>query len=113
MDTQATGWDVKWGNQSWTSDDTDLGKGYNYSYRAIGRANEFLAGMESGETTKSFASYKYLDGEAHALRAYFYMFLAENWGRVPMLATGETFITTPNKAAAETDDEMWDFIIET
>jgi hypothetical protein len=111
LDTQATGWDVKWGNQSWTSDDTDLGAGYNYSYRAIGRANEFLAGMESGETTKSFAAYKSLDGEAHALRAYFYMFLAENWGRVPMLATGETFITTPNKAAAETDDEMWDFII--
>lgn len=111
LDTQATGWDVKWGNQSWTSDDSDLGKGYNYSYRAIGRANEFLAGLEGNENTKSFASYKYLDGEARALRAYFYMFLAENWGRVPMLATGETFLTTPNKAAAETDDEMWDFII--
>lgn len=112
LDTQATGWDVKWANQSWTSDDGDLGKAYNYSYRAIGRANEFLAGLEGSDVAKNFAAYKYLDGEAHALRAYFYMFLAENWGRVPMLATGETFITTPNKAAAETDDEMWDFIIE-
>ncbi len=111
LDTQATGYDVNWCKQGWTSDDSDLGKGYTYSYRAIGRANDFLGGLET-EKGKEFASYKYLDGEAHALRAYFYMFLAENWGRVPMLATGEDFLNTPDKAAAETDDEMWDFIIE-
>jgi|SRR5574344_513835 hypothetical protein len=111
LDTQATGWDVKWGNQSWTSDDSDLGKGYNYAYRAIGRANEFLSGLEGSDVTKAFSTYKTLDGEAHALRAYFYMFLAENWGRVPMLATGENFLNTPDKAAAASDDEMWDFII--
>ena len=111
LDTQATGYDVNWCKQGWTSDDGDLGKSYNYSYRAIGRANDFLTGLESSDIAKNFKSYKYLDGEARALRAYFYMFLAENWGRVPMLANGETFINTPNKAAAETDDEMWDFII--
>lgn len=111
LDTQATGYDVQWGNQAWTSDDSELGKGYNYAYRAIGRANDFLLGMESSETAKAFPQYKSMVGEAQALRAYFYMFLAENWGRVPMLATGETFINTPDKAAAETDDEMWDFII--
>lgn len=111
LDTQATGYDVNWCKQGWTSDDADLGKSYNYSYRAIGRANDFLTGLESSDIAKNFKSYKYLDGEARALRAYFYMFLAENWGRVPMLANGETFINTPNKAAAETDDEMWDFII--
>ena len=113
LDTQCTGWDTKWCNQTWTGGDADLGKGYNYTYRAIGRANEFLAGLEKEENSyiKTLDCYKYLDGEARALRAYFYMFLAENWGRVPMLATGETFITTPNKAKADTDDEMWDFII--
>ena len=111
LDTQATGYDVNWCKQGWTSDDADLGKSFNYSYRAIGRANDFLSGLESSDIAKDFKSYKYLDGEARALRAYFYMFLAENWGRVPMLANGETFINTPNKAAAETDDEMWDFII--
>jgi hypothetical protein len=94
-----------------------LGKGYCYTYRAIGRANEFLAGLEKSGLDKSEAviktdGYRFLDGEARALRAYFYMFLAENWGRVPMLATGETFITTPNKAKADTDDETWNFIIE-
>ncbi len=116
LDTQCTGWDTKWCNQTWTGDDADLGKGYNYSYRAIGRANEFLAGLETSgldksEAVKASDGYRFLDGEAHALRAYFYMFLAQNWGRVPMLATGETFINTPNKAKAATDDETWDFII--
>ena len=108
LDTQCTGWDTKWCNQTWTGDDADLGKGYCYTYRAIGRANEFLAGLEKSGLDKSEAviktdGYRFLDGEARALRAYFYMFLAENWGRVPMLATGETFITTPNKAKADTD----------
>ena len=114
LDTQATGWDTKWCNQTWAADDADLGKGYCYAYRAIGRANEFLAGLEAEENgyIRQQPGYKYLDGEARALRAYFYMFLAENWGKVPMLATGETFINTPNKAAAETDDETWDFIID-
>lgn len=114
LDTQATGWDVQWGQQSWTADDSDLGRGYNYSYRAIGRANDFLGGLEDEHNTevKKFPAYNTMDGEAHALRAYFYMFLAQNWGRVPMLATGESFLNTPNKAAAETDDEMWDFIID-
>ncbi|WP_048798398.1 RagB/SusD family nutrient uptake outer membrane protein, partial [Segatella buccae] len=107
-------WDVQWGQQSWTADDSDLGRGYNYSYRAIGRANDFLSGLEDEHNTevKKFPAYNTMDGEAHALRAYFYMFLAQNWGRVPMLATGESFLNTPNKAAAETDDEMWDFIID-
>lgn len=114
LDTQATGYDEQWGRQAWTSDDASLSAGYNYVYRAIGRANEFLSGMEGDEypEVKKFEAYKTLVGEAHALRAYFYMFLAENWGKVPMLKTGETFINTPDKAAAETDDEMWDFIID-
>ena len=114
LDTQCTGWDTKWCNQTWDGGDADLGKAYNYVYRAIGRANEYLAGLEKEENSyiKTLDCFRFLEGEARALRAYFYMFLAQNWGRVPMLATGETFITTPNKAKAETDDEMWDFIIE-
>lgn len=111
LDTQATGYDTEFCTQSWTADKSELREGWYYAYRAISRCNDFLSGIED-DNVKTFSNYKYLLGEAHALRAYFYMFLAQNWGRVPMLQTGETYINTPNKASAETDDEMWDFIID-
>lgn len=111
LDTQATGWDKQWCVQQWLANDGDVAKAWKYTYRGISRCNDLIAGLESTEAAKSWASEKYLDGEARALRAYFYMFLAENWGKVPMLSTGETYINTPNKASAETDDEEWDFII--
>lgn len=114
LDTQATGWDVRWGTQSWNADDADLKKGFMYAYRAISFANDFLVGLENpaNDSVQAMKNLKLVDGEAHALRAYFYMFLAENWGKIPMLSTGEDFINTPVKAAAETDDEVWDFIID-
>ena len=40
------------------------------------------------------------------------MWLAKAFGRVPMLATGETYINTPAKARAKDFAEMWDFIID-
>ena len=110
LDTQATGWDKQYGNQQWTADDSSLSAGWMYAYRAIGRCNDFLAGLATSDS--GWSSYKSMDGQAKAIRAYFYMWLAETWGKVPMLATGETFSNTPNKAAATTDDEMWDFIIQ-
>ncbi|MGM9712894.1 MAG: RagB/SusD family nutrient uptake outer membrane protein [Prevotella sp.] len=112
LDTQATGWDVNWNVQNWNEDEQELAKGWIYCYRAIGRCNDFLAVVEGNETAMKWKSYKYLIGEAHANRAYFYMFLAQNWGRVPMLATGENYSNAPQKARAETDDEVWDFIID-
>lgn len=110
LDTQATLWDRQYGNQQWTADDSSLSAGWMYAYRAIGRCNDFLAGLATSDS--GWSSYKSMDGQAKAIRAYFYMWLAETWGKVPMLATGETFSNTPNKAAATTDDEMWDFIIQ-
>lgn len=112
LETQATGWDKQYGNQQWTADDESLNKGWMYAYRAIGRCNVFLAGLEEAEDAANWPSAAIMAGQAKAIRAYFYMWLAQTWGKVPMLAAGETFSTTPNKAAAETDDEMWDFIIQ-
>lgn len=110
MDTQCTGWDVKFLDQTWDANVGELGEGWAHAYAAISRANLYLAGLETAEKV-SAETKKYCTGEAKALRAYFYMWLAETFGRVPMLATGEDFSNTPNKASAETYEEMWDFII--
>lgn len=111
MDTQCTGWDIKFLRQGWDANVGELGEGWSHAYAAICRANTFLAGLESAENI-SDACRKTCEGEARALRGYFYTWLAQTFGRVPMLATGEDFNNTPVKAKAETYEEMWDFIIE-
>ena len=111
MDTQCTGWDVKFLNQTWDANVGELGEGWAHAYAAICRANLYLAGLEEA-TDISAEAKKLCEGEARALRGYFYTWLATTFGRVPMLRTGEDFNNTPDKAAAETYEEMWDFIIE-
>lgn len=110
MDTQATGWDKDWNVQNWTAGSAELLSGWKHAYKAISRCNDFLAGLSA--STKITPSLKpSLDGQARSIRAFFYMWLAKTFGRVPMLETGETYLTTPNKARAKTFAEMWDFII--
>ena len=111
MDTQCTGWDIMFLDQTWTAEKGELGQGWVHCYAAINRANLYLAGLEEAENVSDEAK-KLCEGEARALRGYFYTWLATTFGRVPMLSTGEDFSNTPNKAAAETYEEMWDFIIE-
>ena len=111
MDTQCTGWDVKFLNQTWDANVGELGEGWAHAYSAICRANIYLEGLEKAEGITDGAK-RLCGGEARALRGYFYTWLATTFGRVPMLNTGEDFNNTPNKAAAETYEEMWDFIIE-
>lgn len=111
MDTQCTGWDVKFLDQTWDANVGELGEGWAHAYAAICRANLYLSGLETAESVSPEAK-NLCEGEARALRGYFYTWLATTFGRVPMLATGEDFSNTPNKAAADTYEEMWDFIIE-
>lgn len=111
MDTQCTGWDVKFLDQTWDANVGELGEGWSHAYAAIARANLYLAGLETAENLTPKAK-QLCEGEARALRGYFYTWLATTFGRVPMLNTGEDFSNTPVKAAAETYEEMWDFIIE-
>ncbi len=111
MDTQATGWDKDWNTQSWTPGSSELVKGWEHAYKAICRCNEFLSGLESADKlTPSLRNT--LEGEGRAVRAFMYTWLAQTFGRVPMLATGETYVNTPEKARAQDYAEMWDFIIE-
>ena len=111
MDTQCTGWDVKFLDQTWDANVGELGEGWSHAYAAIARANLYLSGLEEA-TAISDEVKKTCEGEARALRGYFYTWLAQTFGRVPMLATGEDFSNTPVKAKADTYEEMWDFIID-
>ncbi|MGB8490907.1 MAG: RagB/SusD family nutrient uptake outer membrane protein [Bacteroidales bacterium] len=111
MDTQATGWDKDWNSQSWTPGSPELLSGWKQAYTAISRCNDFLAGLANADKV-SAAVKTSLDGQARCIRAFYYMWLAKNFGRVPMLATGENYINTPEKARAKDFAEMWNFIID-
>ena len=111
IDTQATGWDKNWNVQQWNSTSTELLAGWRHVYAGISRANDYLEGLSNAEKVSPAVKQK-LEGEGRALRGFFYHWLATTFGRVPMLATGETYSNTPTKAKAETYSEMWDFIIE-
>jgi len=111
MDTQATGWDKDWNTQNWNAGSPELLSGWKHCYKAISRTNDFLTGLEDADKITPSLK-KSLEGQARSIRAFFYMWLAKAFGRVPMLATGEDYINTPAKARAETYKEMWDFIIE-
>ncbi|WP_167619201.1 RagB/SusD family nutrient uptake outer membrane protein [Maribellus sediminis] len=111
MDTQATGWDKDWNTQNWNPGSPELLSGWKHAYKAITRCNDFLSGLEEAENITP-ALKTSLDGQARGIRAFFYMWLAKAFGRVPMLATGENYVNTPAKARAETYEEMWNFIIE-
>lgn len=112
MDTQATGWDKDFMTQSWTADKTELKDGWSHAYSGISRCNDFLQNLENNASNLSSEVVTTAEGEARVIRAFHYFWLATTFGRVPMLATGETYVNTPYKARAETYEEMWDFIIE-
>lgn len=111
MDTQATGWDKDWNTQNWNAGSPELLSGWKHAYKAISRCNDFLDGLGKADNITP-ALKTSLDGQARGIRAFFYMWLAKAFGRVPMLATGENYINTPEKARAKDYTEMWDFIID-
>ncbi len=137
MDTQATGWDAVFNSQNWSATTTELASGWAHAYAAIARANVYLAGLEkapkAGVTYNEKVDNKgditvdtviiegtgisdklrqTATGEARAVRGFFYTYLAQTFGRVPMLNTGEDYNTHRYKERAATYNEMWDFIID-
>ena len=111
IDTQATGWDKDWNSQNWNASSGELLNGWKHVYAGICRANDYLEALAASDKVSDGVKTK-LTGEGRALRGFFYHWLATTFGRVPMLATGENYSNTPQKARAETYVEMWDFIIE-
>lgn len=111
MDSQASGWDKDFMTQNWTSDQAQLKTFWQQSYQCAQRCNDFLSGIKDAKDVSRSVK-KVLSGEAMALRGFEFFGLANTFGRVPLLITGENFVNTPEKAKAESFAELWDFIIE-
>lgn len=115
LDTQASGWDAAYCTEQWSSTSTEFLAMWQGHYRAISRCNSFLEGLASMDVSlfsDGENSRKQLEAEARAIRAWNYFNLVKNFGRVPMLETGETYSNTPSKARPETEDGSWSLILE-
>ena len=110
MDSQASGWDKDFMTQGWTSTQAQLRDFWKQSYTAAQRCNDFLAGIEEAENLSEDVK-NHLKGEAMALRGFEFFGLANTFGKVPLLITGENYNNTPTKPNAASFQELWDFII--
>ena len=110
MDSQASGWDKDFMTQGWTSTQAQLRDFWKQSYTAAQRCNDFLAGIEDAENLSEDVK-NHLKGEAMALRGFEFFGLANTFGKVPLLITGENYNNTPTKANAASFQELWDFVI--
>ena len=111
MDSQASGWDKDFMTQSWTARNEQLRDYWKQSYACASRCNDFLAGLEASDNVSADVK-KTLKGEAMALRGFEFFALANTFGRVPLLITGENYVNTPAKERAKDFAEMWDFVIK-
>lgn len=115
MDVGGGGWDREFWTHSWVAGKDMFQVAWKICYRAISRCNTFLAEMEKaapsifkgGETAKDK-----LIAQARAIRGYYYLYLSQNFGRVPMLETGETYSTSASKPRAETVADTYNKVIE-
>ena len=80
----------------------DRDTAWRMSYKAIDRANRFLAGLQNVDVSVLSVEKKtQFEAEARAIRAYNYLYLSKVFGPVPMLLTGETYTTSAGKARPE------------
>ncbi len=115
MDCQAGGWDANWSKFGWLADDAFFVGPWKHCYTAINRANVFLDLLQSVDPLDidgGQSVLELLEAEARAIRAYNFQYLTINFGRVPMLETGETFSNTPDKSRPESTEAAWKIIIE-
>ena len=116
LDMQAEGWDAELTTHSWG---VEAKSGFfenlwKSSYKMISRANLYLADLENTVKDEVVppSTKKIYEAEARFLRAFSYYNLTTNFSRVPMLMTGETYATSPEKARPESDAEAWAAIVE-
>ena len=116
LDMQSEGWDAEMTTHSWGVEAKSgfFERLWTDSYKMISRANLYLADLENtvSDDVVPPATKKIYEAEARALRAYCYYNLTINFSRVPMLMTGETYATSPEKARPDSDDEAWAAIVE-
>lgn len=114
LDVQADGWDAEMATHSWgvESKSNFFLNAWTYSYLEVSRANLYLRDLESVDESVLPAAQKAVyEAEARAIRGYAYYYLTINFSRVPMLMTGETYATAPDKARPENDAEAWKTIL--
>ncbi len=110
LDLQADGWDAEMSKHAWgvESKSAFFENAWKYSYRMVSRANLYLADLENvTDDVVPEATRKIYESEARCLRGTAYYYLTINFSRVPMLMTGETYATSPEKARPESDEEAW------
>lgn len=115
MDVGGGGWDKEFWEHSWVAGKDMFLVAWKVCYRAISRCNKFIEVVEqadaamfkNGEKGKNI----YL-AQAHAIRGYYYLYLAQNFGRVPMLMTGETYSTSASKPRPENLQGTYDMILD-
>ncbi|OAV69109.1 SusD family protein [Bacteroidales bacterium Barb6XT] len=114
LDIQPNGWDAEFTKQEWRPDKDMFIDSWRRAYNVIDRANRFLDNLQNANPSifdNGEATQKIIEAEARAIRAYFYTFLVQNYGGVPILHTGETYQTTPDKPR-DTAKKTWDMVIE-
>ncbi|WP_082632354.1 RagB/SusD family nutrient uptake outer membrane protein [Algoriphagus resistens] len=78
-------------------------------YRAINRVNYITSGSEELRATMDPAKYNRLVGEARFLRAYFYAYLAELYGDIPLVTT--TLTLEESQTPRTPKSEVIDFVL--
>ncbi len=114
LDTQASGWDKAFNTEDWTSTNGEFLSVWQGHYRAIARCNQFLDGLSTFDVSSITGGDELklqMEAEARAIRAWNYFSLVVNFGRVPLMETGETYANTPSKPRPENDDAAWEFIL--
>ena len=113
MDCQASGWDAEWQRHAVLANKGSLDTAWRMSYKAIDRANRFLAGLQNVDVSVLSVEKKtQFEAEARAIRAYNYLYLSKVFGPVPMLLTGETYTTSAGKARPENLEGTYQVIEE-
>lgn len=114
LDCQADGWDNEFVKHSWLPDKDMFKDGWQQCYQAVDRANIFLDNLAQVDASifKTSSQKDMIEAEARGLRSFFYIYLAQNFGRIPMLEAGETYMNTPNKPRAESASVTWKFVVD-
>lgn len=113
MDCQASGWDAEWQRHAVLANKGSLDTAWRMSYKAIDRANRFLAGLQNVDVSVLSVEKKtQFEAEARAIRAYNYLYLSKVFGPVPMLLTGETYTTSAGKARPENLEGIYQVVEE-
>ena len=114
MDVGGGGWDAEFWRHSWVAGKDMFQVAWKICYRAISRCNLFLAEMENVDASKLSGGEKaknQIIAQARAIRGYYYLYLSQNFGRVPMLNTGESYSTSASKPRPDSMEAAFELIL--